>query len=239
MKKFWFDGECSATYGLMASGSGTYNAPERDIENISVPGRNGDLLIDNGRFKNIPVSYPISICQDFARNADEARAWLLCKAGYRRLEDEYNPDIFRMATFKGPINFDVQFLSRAGDATLTFDCKPQRFLVEGEAARQFLVPSFLVNPTQFNAKPLITVYGIGPGNLTVGNTTVQIKALEDQVTLDCEVMNAYRQVGEGAPENKNNTVRAMPFPELLPGENIISWDGGITSIEIIPRWWTL
>ena len=29
------------------------------------------------------------------------------------------------------------------------------------------------------------------------------------------------------------------FPKLVPGSNTISFSGGITSVEIIPRWWTI
>lgn len=46
-----FGGECSKDFGLYISGSGAFNAPERDIETVEVPGRNGSLIIDNGRYK--------------------------------------------------------------------------------------------------------------------------------------------------------------------------------------------
>lgn len=36
---------------------GIASSPERDVNVISVPGRNGDLVIDNGRFKNITIEY--------------------------------------------------------------------------------------------------------------------------------------------------------------------------------------
>ena len=53
MNAFQFNGRSSSEFGVYISGGGTYNAPERDVEFMAMPGRSGDLLIDNGRFKNI------------------------------------------------------------------------------------------------------------------------------------------------------------------------------------------
>ena len=240
MRRFWFGGQCSANFGLMASGSSTFGGAERDIEKKSVAGRNGDLIYDNGRYKNIVVPYPVSICDDFARNATAARAWLLTNPGtYRRLEDEYHPDEFRMAAFAGPIDFDAHFLNQTGETVLYFDCKPQRFLKQGEHMLSFNSSAALSNPTMFPAKPLITIYGSGTGNVTVGDQMVIIKSIEDQITLDCDLQHAYRQVGEGAPENMNGNISAPEFPQLLAGENPVSWSGDIERVEIIPRWWTV
>lgn len=239
MRKFWFNGQCSKHFGLMASGSGAYNAPQRDVETISVAGRSGDLIRDNGRYLNISVSYPVIVFPGFAKNAAAVRAWLLSAGGYKRLEDDYNPDYFRLAQFKGPINFDVTDMCRAGEATLTFDCKPQRFLKAGEIPVTMDAEGVLRNPTLFPALPLITVYGTGPIALTVGDYVVGIQSLEDHICLDSDTQNAYRVGDGGALENKNGTIYAQDFPVLATGENTISWTGDLTKIEIIPRWWTL
>lgn len=239
MKKFWFAGQCSANFGLIASGSGTFNAPERDVEVISVVGRSGDLIRDNGRFKNVTVTYPVSICKDFLGRAAAAREWLLSDPGYKRLEDEYNPDIFRLAMFKGPLKFDVTFLNRAGETTLSFDCKPQRFLKSGEFPIVLESSGILLNPTTFPALPLLTVYGTGSGTVTVGDVTVEIKSNDDHIVLDSEMQDAYRVADSGAYENKNACIYAPEFPQLPAGETTINWTGDISRIEIIPRWWTL
>lgn len=126
-----------------------------------------------------------------------------------------------------------------GRFEVVFNCKPQRFLHEGTWAHEFTAESGLYNTYGPAAKPLITVYGTGPGTLTVGDTTVEIKALEDQITLDCELQDAYRQVGDAAPENKNADIYAPEFPQLNFEYNAISWTGEITEVHIVPRWWIL
>ena len=78
----YFAGRDSREFGIYISGSGTFNAPERDIEFVSVPGRSGDLTIDNGRFLNVTGTYPAFIHQNFAENAAKARLWLQSLTGY-------------------------------------------------------------------------------------------------------------------------------------------------------------
>ena len=53
-----FGGINSADFGIYISGEGVFNAPQRDVEMISVPGRNGAIALDRGRFQNIEVTYP-------------------------------------------------------------------------------------------------------------------------------------------------------------------------------------
>ena len=45
-----FGGVDSADYGIYISGEGVFNAPRRDVEMAAIPGRNGDLALDHGRY---------------------------------------------------------------------------------------------------------------------------------------------------------------------------------------------
>ena len=61
-KSLEFDGESSKGYGVYITGAAVYNAPEREVEMITIPGRNGSFALDHGRFQNIEVTYPAGIC---------------------------------------------------------------------------------------------------------------------------------------------------------------------------------
>lgn len=214
------------------------DSPKRDVSFLSIPGRNGDLIVDNNRWNNVDITYSFAIPTEFADYFDAFKRALLSQCGYQRLEDSLYPDIFRMAIVKEPIQPEVMRYNRTGTFDVTFHCKPQRYLKSGEFATTLTEPTTLYGDG-FVAKPLITVYGSGAGTLTVGDTTVEIKDMADQLTLDCDLQTAYRQVGDGAPENMNGSIYAPNFPELGKRENPISWTGGVTKIEIIPRWWTI
>ena len=239
---FTLGGVSSKEYGIIMTAPPVQVIPERDVEIISVAGRSGDLIKDNGRYKNVPLSYSCAILplegKTFRETVDAAIQALRVAAGYRRLEDTYNPNRFRFARISSTVSVS-SIVEQAGEFTLTFDCKPQRFLLSGETAQTFTSSGKISNPTAEIALPLITVYGSGAGKVSVGGITVEILELSDRITLDCEAMNAYRQVDDAAAENKNSSIRAPEFPALQPGDNAVSWTGGISRVEIAPRWWTL
>lgn len=233
-----FAGKQSKDYGLFISGSGTYNAPERDVTAVSVPGRNGDLILDNGRWHNISVSYPAFIVHNFNENAETIRAWIAGAIGYQQLEDDYHPDFYRLARYSGNIDWDMAALNIAGQTTLTFDCKPQRFLKLGETPIKIESATTLTNNWQ-TSLPLITIWGEGAAGITINGETVQISNIPTNIVLDCDLQNAYSVSGL---QNLNNLITLPPsgnFLSLIHGDNEISFSGGVTRIEIMPRWWTL
>lgn len=175
-KELEFDGEMSGDYGLYISGEGAYNAPERDVEMVTIPGRNGALALDHGRFENIEVTYPAGVFgtdeADFADKVGAIRAWLCSKKGYVRLTDEYNPDEFRLAIYKSGLEVSPAKLM-AGEFDLVFQCMPQRFLKAGEDAVTIASSGdTLSNPTLFSARPLLMVSGYG--ELTINGNPIEI-----------------------------------------------------------------
>lgn len=53
----FFNGKSLADFGVHVNGTDVFNSPEEDVENVEVPGRNGDLHIFNNRFKNVELKY--------------------------------------------------------------------------------------------------------------------------------------------------------------------------------------
>lgn len=131
-----FGGVDSRDYGIYISGEGVFNAPERDVEVVNIPGKDGDLLIDRGRFLNIQVTYPgFNFEPDLSTFAERLRAFraaLASQIGYQRLEDSFHPDEFRMATFRSGLDINPVMYNTASTFDIVFDCKPQRFLKSGE-----------------------------------------------------------------------------------------------------------
>lgn len=230
---FWFDGINSKDRGIYVSGSGTFDSPEPDIEKIEVPGKSGDLLVDKNRYKNVSLTYPAFIRTQFRELTDLTRQWLLSPKGYRRLEDTYHPDEYRKARFSGPINFDVRFLNLSGECDLVFDCKPQRYLKIGENTIKASGKLELYNPTEFQAEPLIRVYGTS-GVLYVGEQMVRINAIDGYVDLDSETQNAFK-----GTVNCNSNIVRTDLPTLPAGKTGIRTEGNITGYEITPRWWRI
>lgn len=235
-KSFTFDSINSANYGIYISGEGIYDAPERAIEMVTIPGRNGALAMDEGRFENIEIHYPAGTFansqNNFASKVSTFRNILCSRYSYARLTDDYHPDEFRLALYKSGLEVAPVNYNDAGEFDIIFECKPQRFLTSGETKQTFTASGSISNPTAFSSKPLITV--TGTGTLTIGG--VAITFTQSPTTIDCDTMEAYN-----GTTNRNGTITMSPnkFPELAPGSNSFTKTSGITKIEITPRWWKI
>jgi phage-related protein len=228
MNSFTFNGTNARDFGLIPSGGQTFGSPQRAQQMIQVPGRNGDIIIDGGRWENIEITYH-AYCAKFIENRNLIADWLNTP-GYHRLEDDWNPAHFRQASFAGPLEWDT-FLARHGETDLVFNCKPQKWLYEGENTTTFTSSGEIVNPTAYNAKPLLRAYGTG--TMTVNGTEVTVSSADGYTDIDCELMDCFK-----GSTNCNLNVTVDEFPELKPGSNEISFTG-FSRIEITPRWWEL
>ena len=202
-KALTFDNKSSRNYGVYITGEAVYNAPERDVEMITIPGRNGTFALDNGRFQNIEVSYPASIAADteadFISAISEFRNFLCSKKGYCRLSDEYNPNEYRMAVYKSGLEVEPAQL-RAGEFKITFDCKPQRFLTSGETAVSVASGGTLSNPTLFESSPLLAVKGYG----AIGFNGYEIE-LENELVGPLVLLSAGSDVSPGYSQQSSLT----------------------------------
>lgn len=235
-----FAGINSGTYGVYIAGDNVYNAPERDVEMITVPGRNGNLSIDGGRFENIEITYPAFMFRtnqaDFASDLADFRSAILSKKGYQRLTDDYNAGEFRWAVYKSGLEVDPKIYNRAGEFELTFDCKPQRFLTSGETAVTFTASGSITNPTDFESKPLIRIWGAGI--VTMNGYAITITTGNaNGIYIDFDTFEAYSIAGSTVISQNGNVAIGNQAPELSPGANSVSLGSGITKVEIIPRWY--
>ena len=217
---------------LYVSGSGTFDSVERDYDRIEVPGRSGDLILSNNRFKNRDVTYTAFIIDDFNQNVSKLRNFLTAlPVDYVRIEDTYHPEEYVMGIHKGPLNLSVHPRMTAGSFNLSFNLKPFRYLKSGDTKQSFTSGSTILNETSCDAKPLIRVYG--NGTIVVGDVTVQIAGITQYVDLDCETQNAT----EGNDSrNSSVSITGYEYPVLKPGGNKILIGAGVTKVEITPRW---
>lgn len=177
-KTLTFDGESSADYGVYITAQAVFNAPEREVEMITIPGRNGSYALDKGRFENITVTYPAGIFadtdEDFSEAISDFRNWLCSRQGYVRLEDDYNPNEYRLAIYKSGLEVELAQL-KAGEFNIVFECKPQRFLTSGESEITVTSGDTISNPTYFEAGPLLEIEGYG---------TIEFNGYEIELTND-------------------------------------------------------
>jgi len=86
----------------------------------------------------------------------------------------------------------------------------------------------------YESEPYIKAYVAGTGKIYIGEQTITINGVNGTIEIDSAMMNAYRNES-GLITNLNNKMIG-DFPVLVEGNNRISFDGGITKLEINPRW---
>ena len=230
-----YNGICSDVYGVFSQAEPDYAYPQRDYTITHIPGMNGDLYFDNNAYQNIDRQYKIAVDIKRLKSTEvfsEITQWLHSAVGYARLEDTYEPDYYRLGTYVE--NGSLQNIyDQAGAAAITFNCKPQRFLKVGEIPMEFTQPFYIKNPTAYESKPLITIYGTGNCSITIGDNTLFMDELTGDITLDTKIQNGFSQA-----TNLNSHLRGT-YPTLAKGDNYVTWTGNISKVEITPRWWTL
>lgn len=237
MGEIIYNGRSSKEIGLEVETFPEYQTPKRSYELIHIPGRNGDLLIDNGCWENSVRSYSVSIGsydRSYYEMMNKVSEWLHSTISYARLEDSYEPEYYRLAVYLGEFSI-TNIFDQGGKATIEFNCKPQRFLKIGDRSIDITSRTSINNPTDFESLPIIHVYGTGSGTLVVGDCSVSISEIGSQIIIDSEIQDAYLNT-----VNKNSMVK-LPngFPKLGVGETSIGFSGGITKVEVIPKWYTL
>lgn len=225
--------------GIYVDSSLSFNKPKKNVETFTIPGRNGSLIIDEGTWGNVMITYPAFIKETQGLTFREIFQRLIRQlaplSGYQRIETDYEPNYYRLGRVIVPEAPNTARLNRDGRFNLSFDCKPQRFLKSGEKPIEFTASGEIINPTVFASQPLVRIYG--NGTATIGNTEVTLTTNSGNYTdIDCGMMDCFRGV---ANRNQYVTFSGNDFPKLEPGSNQVLLGSGITRIIITPRWWEL
>ena len=241
MTSFTYNGKCSADFGLHIEKKDVFSAPEYAAEFISIPGRSGDIINPNRRFVNIKVTYTVFLARKnvaaLAAVLRDIKGWLYSEPDrYHELTDSYDAEYFRYGVISGNLDIEEQ-LNKVGSFTVTFNCKPYKYSLAGqETVSADSSELTIANPTAFESRPYMKIYGSGLFRLVVqpegeGASLWTISEVDECIEIDSELMNCFKDT-----TLKNDTVTGDGFPMLKPGTTTIACAGNVQRIEVIPRW---
>ncbi len=227
--------------GLIIQAPPVYTFPSKDLSTEHVPGRNGDLIIDNKSYNNVDRVYSIASVfrpgTGFIANSQKIIEWLTSAKGYCRLEDSYDPLVYRLAEYQAN-NSLTNYYDQATAMNVTFNCKPQRYLKDGEKEVDFTGSEIVLeNPTKEISLPYITISDITYSEndvilMTITNfdtssvtSTITISQLpKNSMTIDSEEQTVFYKDDAGYIEDLNRylNLNGSDFPKFLAGKNIIS-----------------
>lgn len=240
MTYFTYNGRSSADFGLHIEKKDVFSAPEYDAEFISISGRSGDIINPNRRFSNIKVTYTVFLARKntaaLASVLRDIKGWLYSEPDrYHEITDSYDAEYFRYGVISGNLDIEEQ-LNKVGSFTVTFNCKPYKYSFAGQKTVAADSSELTItNPTAFESRPYIKLYGNGTVTLNISTGTSTsvwtISAIDEYIEIDSELMNCFKGTAL-----KNDTVKGAEFPVFKPGACTINCAGDVTRIEVIPRW---
>ena len=231
----------------------SFDKPKKNVETVNVPGRNGDLVIDYGTFQNVLIKYPCYIRGSFESKFQALLNLLGTLQGYQRIECSNDATHYRLGIPVLPQAPDVRRINEDGFFDLTFNCKPQRFLLSGETIIYVSNGQTITNPTGFDAAPEI-IYDFD-GTYTfkfendinaaeyVQGTAVIDGIFHNTLIIDSGLMECYdfdSGISDPNPANEAVTLSPNRFPILYGtrGNNKTKITAN-ASFRMKPNWWEL
>lgn len=251
---FIFNGQDSRDFGIFVRNKNSYNAPVRDVDVIHVPGRNGDVLIDNGSYNNITITYNVLIVapkmMQTNQNIDAENAiadikkWLYSGIGakkigtYGKLIDSYNEGYYRKAAFAGELEVESSNPNYLY-AKISFYCNPYRYRIDGDNVIT-ITPSqnhVIYNPERETSFPLIRLYGEYESSFLLAGRVYSFDFTDlniDYVDIDSELEIVYKG---SVNYSHRYSAGSVMFPRLQAwAGNTFTFQQNISKIEINPRW---
>lgn len=223
---FRFKERDSREYGILIASVPQKVRPERRVEHITVPGKNGDLTQDEKTYE--PYTLSLECSTRGSEKLDEIAAWL-DGAGELILSTEpekvYQASIYNKIAVSDMIYLYNSFL-------LQFRVQPFKYSVNAAGdALGLTTPTTICNRGTVYSEPIITIHGSGDMILRINEADFPLYDVEGSITIDSEMMEVCKDT-----ENQNSKFGAADFPKFQVGENTISWTGNVTKVEIEPRW---
>lgn len=223
MLELIIDNKSSADFGLCLAETPSIPSPERDVERVPVRGRHGSLT-KKYAYKDISFSVSLNLLEDdgIKDKLRYIRAWILNAkklqlsddSVFYRIKESNIPDIDNELNLLG--KFEANFVADP------FQFKESKIVSLNS-------PGKVLYSGTIESEPYIKIYGTGNGSLTFNSDVIHFQEISEYIEIDCENQQAFKGT------DPRNDKMIGEYPVLQIGENDISWNGGITKIEIDVR----
>lgn len=220
---FIFNNVSSADMGVFITKEAPLIKPARDMEKIVIPGRDGYLTQDFKTYASTIKSVECTILN--LDHIDDIFLWLSGSgtvAFSNQLDRKFEANIINQIPFNKIMGPWHSFI-------VVFDCQPLSLSLNNYDITLSSSGS-VYNGGTYKSKPILKVYGTGDVDLSINGNTIHLTNIVDYVTIDSDLMDCYKDT------LLKNSDMSGDFPELVVGENTISWTGTVTSILITPNW---
>ncbi len=139
MEDIFFAGHWLSEFGGRLTASPQKEIAEYDYEMIEIPGRSGNIYLDNNRYKNVPMQREINLVNKTrirsSQQVDKFLDWIAYARGYQEFRDTLHPRASTRAVLQN-IGEVVREIPRLHRSVLSFDREPFWYSDDGQIYRQ-------------------------------------------------------------------------------------------------------
>lgn len=213
------------------------NSSEVDYQIVEVPGRDGDLIIPNDRFKSFVQEIPVIYTGQYSKrieNIEKAKKAMLVDAKFHDFTFNSEPNHIYKAAFLSA--FKVGKTYAESTQMLQFEMMPYKYLINGQN-KLTAKPGDnigLFNTGNIVAKPLIKLTGSGDFKISIAGQTLNLKGVDGGIIMDSKAQTATNLAGTRTQFDKMYN----DFLTVDPGNHTLTFSesDNDATLEITPRW---
>ena len=229
---FTYKGINSSKFGILLEYMPTRATAARQVQYISIPGRDGHLIYDDPNESLAPISIiPECSIEDVSEeNLREIKRWL---SGSGELIFSDEPNVYWKARLDTQIDYSIP-LKLMHQFALVFDCFPYAFTKRGDKPLVFNPTTTLWQTIMMNeysrSLPHIKIFAQGDVGLNINGVENNFYSINNYIECDSELQQCYKG-------NMNLGMNMSgEFPVLVEGKNVIQFTGKIEQVIITPHW---
>ena len=204
-------------------------APEFRYEEIEVPGRDGNLIIENNEVEDIEIEVTINFMTHpdlWAEKFRQAKDWLLKRRDRELIFSDDEEMIYKVKHTQ--IDTAERTVRRLGEFAVTFLCEGYQYRRDGQHEHE-------LNEIQYNpyakSHPIYKIKGNGICRI-YANGSVMTAEVQGNLIIDTERMLTYTEAGELKNVSVTGKYKSLYLKEM---ENNVTCSPGF-EVKVIPNW---
>lgn len=193
--------------------------PKERVEKIIVPERHGYLTQSDNTYEGTIKTVECTLDNG---DINYINKWLTGNGEVtfsNEADKKYKANIINSIPFSEVIPSLNEFIA-------VFDCQPFKYKLNEEIITIVSNNSTIYNEGTFQSEPIIKIYGSGDIIISINGEGISMKNVDEYVTIDSVLKDCYKD------DMLKNGDMIGDFPILNPGENMISFSGNVSKIDI-------
>lgn len=238
MYRVEYNGKWNTSLYILVKERPAIPSPEYDYDTVKIPGRDGELYIEQKSVKDITITISFTFACKLHRwqgVAREARKWLMGKEDRRLILSDSQDRYYKVKHVV--LDQTERQIKEVGEFSADFICEGRQYLIEGDWPLELTYTNssggqsaHIWNPYE-TSMPVFIISGNGTCRITVNGHTLEAE-VSGQLTVDTQ-----REVAYKADMSSANTSVTCDYETLAlePGDNTITKPTGF-NLQILPKW---